>query len=51
MTPTDLEQAKIDIEFIIDLIALVLNYAKQTGNEELEKRVRDYLKEHTDERI
>lgn len=48
---TDLERTKIDIKFIIDFIALVLNYAKQTGNKELEKRVKNYLKEHTDEDI
>lgn len=51
MTLTDLERTKIDIEFIIDLIALVLNYAKQSGNKELEKRVINYLKDHTDENI
>lgn len=51
MTTVDLERTKIDIKFIIDLIALVLNYAKQTGNKELEKRVKNYLKENTDEKI
>ena len=44
MTAVNLEKSKIDIEFIIDLIALVLNQAKQTGNKELEKRVKNYLK-------
>lgn len=51
MTAVDLERTKIDIKFIIDLIALILNYAKQSGNEELEKRVIDYLRKNTDENI
>lgn len=51
MTAADLERTKIDIKFIIDLIALVLNYAKQSGNKELEKRVINHLKEYTDEKI
>lgn len=51
MTAADLERTKIDIEFIIDLIALVLNYAKQTGNKELEKRIKDYLRRASNENI